>query len=197
MAIKQKGNFWNLSEYLRRLGLQTAGEQPQLLDSVQPVLIAGDVSGLTTPFVPALAWAGRLFIGTVAERTGFAIRSNSPGGTFIRSLRLSTSDAGTWIWNILEPPVPHVFSSGGLALPLIQMGPVDCNALVRVGSTVSGTLSANTEPTISSGSNMALFIDEFYLAPHQELYGEIFLDNLGMSIAVLLQDVPVQIPGGD
>jgi len=194
---KQKGYLWNLAEYLRRLGLQTAGEQPQLLDSVQPVLIAGDASALTTPFVPAMAWAGRQFVGTVAQRTGFAIRSNAPGGTFIRTLRLSSGTAGDWVWDILNPPVPHVFTAAGVVLPLKQMGPIDCTAVVRVGSTVSGTLSATSMPTVSSLSNMAVFVDEFYLPPQREVYGEIFPDFIAIDVAVLVQDVPVQIPGGD
>jgi len=192
---EQKGYLWNLAEYLRRLGIQTAGQQPELLRSVQPVLISGDASSLTTPFIPALAWAGRLEFGTAGSRSGLAVRSNAPGGSFIRTLRASTQNSvlGDFLFEI--GTTLHVFDAGGGTLTLFQMGPIDCDAVVRSGTTIAGLPSSR--PAVNNSANQAIFTDEFYLAPGRELYIENNAVSALVDWAVLIQDVPVQIPGGD
>lgn len=194
---KQRGNFWNLAEYLRRLGIQSAGEQPELLDTVQPVLIAGDASALTTPFIPALAWAGRLQNGTALRFTGLTIHSRAPGGTLIRSLRVElsgTSGGGNWIWEVVDGV--HAFTASAGEVQLFQMGPVDCTAFVATGNNDVSLLNSS-HPVIQNNSDLAFFVDEFFIPPGKNLFIHHDVVQSAIVVAALLQDVPVQIPGGD
>jgi len=193
-GVPSQGANWNLSTWLDRLGLKRA-DQPPILDGVMPVQVLGDASALTSPLLPPLGWAGTVVPGFAAQRSGLAIRSRAPGGTFVRSLRCSANAAlgGRWVWELSD--TEHVFSIPHAVTPLTidQMGAGICNTLIRAGTTILG-VATNDSPTTLVGADMSLWVDEFYLAPGRELYIEHGTLAVTAEFAVLVQDCPAIIP---
>lgn len=194
MPTDSKGTNWNLSVWLDRLGLKRA-EQPDILQGVMPVQVVGDASALTSPLLPALAWTGATIGNVAGELPGVAIRSRAPGGTFVRTLRLSsTNSLAKWKYTVDRPE--HVFT-GTLEfdMALMQMGGPNqiANPIIRGGRTLVAGPILGTVPQVLNSSLMSIFSDEFYLAPGAELYIE--LDTVAvMDCAVLIQDSPAAIP---
>jgi hypothetical protein len=100
----------NFGRYLDRLGVRGAGfgRQPALLDTVQPVLLVGDVSGI----VPK-PWPRSYMIGTHKQAGGAAYASvlvQTPQQLWIRQANLSG-----------ESNVACVFNTGlaGVAAPVL------------------------------------------------------------------------------
>jgi len=184
------GYLWNLKAFIERLGLNQE-EQPPLLNSVQPVLMMGDASKLTSNLYPAYAWAGGDQVAVAAQLTGFAIRSIAKGGTIIRSAHTSFTGGSTGAMAFSVSKTPHVFS-GSVTVPLQQMGPKDCTAICKLGTTGGAPLGTDF-PTINH-NNWIVATECFYLPQGTEVYFEHNTVNLGVAFAFEIQDLDSQEP---
>jgi hypothetical protein len=81
------GTF-NLTEFYRQLGIKNP--EPGVRETVQPVLIVGDLSGLTPRHVPPTFIGGGALTDVAGEYTIYQFTSRSPGGSVILSLMCSS-----------------------------------------------------------------------------------------------------------
>jgi len=78
-----QGTF-NVSALIAELGLQNVtGDEMRVLQSIQPVLAVGDISGNTPPHVPPAAAFGALVLGGGATFGTMQLQSLAPGGCFM------------------------------------------------------------------------------------------------------------------
>lgn len=98
---------WNLAGWWGRLTRQTLGEPPQVLPSVQPVVIAGDHSWLAWPPELAHGIAGFAVINFAGQIGFVALRPNSPGGLLVRavSVYVGSGTNAACRWNIQPTPL--------------------------------------------------------------------------------------------
>ncbi len=72
---------FNLTEFFNRLGIKNP--QPTMLESVQPVILAGDFSGLTPQNHPPMDIFGSDISNVAGEFSMVQVRSRDPGGCYI------------------------------------------------------------------------------------------------------------------
>jgi len=86
------GGAFNTAALIAELGLKPVGQdEMRVLGGIQPVLVAGDLSALTPPHVPASAIFGGNLVGAVAELATIQLQSLAPGGCFIEWLAIRSA----------------------------------------------------------------------------------------------------------
>jgi len=191
---RAKGYLWNLSEWMRRLGLQSE-PQPELLRTIQPVQLVGDATALASPLLPPMAWAGGFQLQLAGSLPGMAVRSLAPGGSFLKIVKASAfANFGIFLWEIGAGV--HSFTAGGGLRPLQQMGPDDVTAEVRLGTTLAaqGLSAANFPGVRGFGGDTNLLVDGVYISQGTEFYIEMSNSFPSVSYAVLIHDVQPSIP---
>jgi hypothetical protein len=122
------GTF-NLTELYRQLGIKNP--EPGVRETVQPVLIVGDLSGLTPLHVPPTGLYGGAIISVGGEYSKIQVTSRAPGGSEIRAYL-----NGTFLKMAIAGP-----SAGLVAHP--DWGPLSnsaCTALVEAGTDAAQTI---------------------------------------------------------
>lgn len=165
---RSKGLLWNLQDYTRRLGFNRQGEIPEVAFGIQPVLIAGDSSELSSPLLSPFALFGAHFTSPNFQTPIFGIRSLAPGGSFIVDVTASNPTTRAWSYEISDTPL--AFNDEETCVPM-QMGPEDCDAIVRVGNVVRAP--TNTTPTSTGNRSI---ITGLYLPMGRELI--VYQNNL-------------------
>jgi hypothetical protein len=147
--------------------------------------MVGDVSNLTAPLLPPLAWYGGYVIGAAGERGGFSVQSNGPGGCYIREWRFNTSN-GIVAFNVTAA---EQFSGYSTLCPASNMAPQPCSALVQMGSMVAA--SPADWPRISCLTNTSVGLTDSVYLPRGYWFS-VQAAPLAASInfACLVQDVP-------
>jgi len=194
------GSLWNLFEFVRRMG-GARSDSPPILNSVQPTISLGDASGLTTPLLPAIGWAGGLTGAVVAEFGTLVVSSRAAGGTFVRFASGSSAGFGASVGTNYSFQIGPGEALGVgvftfITLPIQQMGPIDVSAIVRLGTSTI-LLPAATTPQIAGESRETMVIDDLiYIRPGGTFVMQAAVLNLNhiFNFNVLIQDVPVMIP---
>jgi len=190
--MPSKGTLWNLSEWISRLGLHRQ-DQPEIKYDVQPVMMMADASALTSPLLPAMAWAGGFIVNVPAEFPGMAVRALAPGGSFLKIVTTSAfSNLGIFNWEIGSSL--HSFDTDGALRTLQQMGPDEVVAEVRLGSTIVPMDTTDSPGYRGVALQVHSIVDGFYLSQGTEFYIEMSNNFPGVTFSVLIHDVPVTIP---
>jgi len=185
------GKFWNLDEWLRRLGLART-ESPEFIPGIQPVAILGDQTELTTPILVPRAVIGGRFVGGLLTFGAFAWRSLSPGGCFIRAL-IGCDPAGADQFNISISATPAVLAN--TVTPLIQ----NMTTETVVGTPRMGDLAADLGDLFPiwrdpSGLRVDGKDSFIYLRSGTELVIAQRRVNRTSFFLIIVQDVPVMVP---
>lgn len=188
------GILWNLTEYVRRLG-GARQDAPPVAYNVQPVLVAGDASALTTPLLPPIAWVGGTFTSNNILGATIEVASRGAGGCFIRAFRCANLLASlTLAFGIrtdaavaITAPVEYTPSN---------MGPENIRSTTKSGSaTPFATPGIRPQLSVNGASNQVVLDDLIYVPPGGWCY---FTTGIAatrtLSFAVLIQDVPIPIP---
>ena len=181
------GYLWNWKAWIERLGLNQP-EQPPLLNTIQPVVVMGDASKLTSNLYPAWGWVGGVQPIVAGRHSGFSIRSKARGGSLISNVHI-LKGAGPLHFSVRSDA--HVFTAF-TALVVEQMGLIDISADVKIGTTVAPALGVGN-PTFNS-NNLIVQKDSWFLAPGRELYFEIGTAAQAMDVAVAIMDFDSQEP---
>ena len=78
------GGAFNTSKFIEALGLKPVGpDEMRVSSSIQPVLIAGDLSQQTPPHIAASAFFGTTLVGGVGLHGTVELQVLAPGGCFV------------------------------------------------------------------------------------------------------------------
>jgi len=185
-----RGYLWNLAHWITRLGFERS-DVPDIAYGVQPVLITGDASDLTTPLLTRMAIIGGQFTAAAGETSMFTWRTHAAGGCFISSVLPSSNGNEEFQYAISVAPVTF---SASLNLPPVNMGPTPVQGVATLGSTTS---ALNDNRPTTKGSNISLFPgghDRLYIPPGSEL--RVQMEDLAtlMRFLAIVKDVPVAVP---
>lgn len=167
-----KAPFRNLSHWLNRLGVQPATIGLEHQQTVQPVEIVSDSSGLTSPLLPPTAISG-CRVSTAAEDVAFEFESVAPGGSLIREMIWSMESNATpaghgHLAYMLRQP--HLASPGLVRPPLKNK--YDCSPIPTLGSFRAGPrigadpwsdfVSVN-DPSFTLGQNRVIVLTNIFV----------------------------------
>lgn len=182
------GNFWNLEDWLRRLGLET--ESPPLLPGVQPVVLLGDHSEVTSPLQAPTALLGGRFTAAVATHSSFAWRTLSPGGCFILAYSCR-NDTGQHPHSIRIASGPRVLAA--VITPLAQnMGPTPVLGVPRMGQDTIAL--GDLFPVAMANNQLLAGGPTYYLPPNFEIQLQSTTTGIVSNFRMLIRDVVVAIP---
>jgi hypothetical protein len=153
----------NLHEWLRRIGVPHATQQPDYANSVQPVEIVSDASALVSPLLPPSAVFGRTFT-TAAVVPAFKIQAGARP-CFVRSAIWGAAVITLWEWSVRA-------RTAALANPM-PMRNMTADPVLAVASAEGIALGAKTLgvafPSLIHGNNGSVQLEEsIFLRPGQE-----------------------------
>jgi len=137
------GGAFNTSKFIQELGLKPVGpDEMRVLSDIQPVLIAGDLSGTTPPHIAPSAFFGLLLAGAVGLHGTVELQVLSPGGCFIEWISLDSPvvavqmRVGTVTLGTATPVVAAGFTSRD---PVASLVTTDAVAIGGASVTLSQT----------------------------------------------------------
>lgn len=188
--MPKTGNFWNLDEWLRRLGLSS--DSPPLLPGVQPVVVLGDHSEVTSPLQAPTAMIGGRFSAGGGTRSSLVWKCNSPGGCYVLGVSFrNDSGLGLHVFNIST--TQRVL--GGVITPtVLNMGPDPVQGFPRMGS--DSIALGDLLPLVGNPSQF-LSGSSWFVPPSSEIQIQSFTISVPSNFYMLIRDVPVAIPSPD
>jgi len=139
---------FNLSQFFNRLGIKNAN--PNMLESVQPVISVGDLAHLTPQYVPPTQIFGGDTTAVAAQFSVIQIECRAPGGAFLPVL---WGEAQTPLFGRIATP------ETGLT-PLVGVGPFSNDDIVSVvssGTVAVAPLNATVSPNLPRLSGAQFF----------------------------------------
>ena len=181
------GGSFNVAELLRQLGLKSVHELP-IAPSVQPVLVAGDASGLTPPLLPPTAWAGATIGAVIGQLGGLQVQSLGVGGCWVRQCLFAVGQTTVIPFAITAAdPI-----AGGYATVLTknEMAPDPTVSVVRVGNDAAALAVGDSPQWRAITSTTVPLIDAVYV-PHGWFFTIQNANSNQISYAsVMIQEVP-------
>jgi len=190
------GLLWNLTEYVRRLG-GARGDSPPLAHNVQPVLIAGDASALTSPLLGPLAMGGSTPAAVALEYPSLILTARGPGGCFVRELGWSggfgaaTSTARVFVASSTGALGAGAFTGSSLTLADFGVGTVE--SILSTGTTATLLTTGGIYYKAASTETIQL-IDPVFLAPGAALIVQHIAVNVAFNFHAIIQEIPASTP---
>jgi len=184
-----RGYLWNLAHWITRLGFERS-DVPDIAYGVQPVLLTGDSSDLTTPLLPPMAIIGGQFTGAAGETAMFTWRTHAAGGCFLHSVIPGSDLNEAFQYSVSVAPVTF---SASLNLPPVNMGPTPVQGIGQIGSTTSA-LNDNRPTVMMRPGAFIAGLDRLYIPPGSEI--RVQMEDLAtlMRFLAIVKDVPVAVP---
>lgn len=149
------GDF-NLSAFFRAMGIKNPA--PSVRETVQPVVVVGQLGGLTPRYENPTSPFGGNVSAIVAEFSYFTVTAAAPGGCLIRNAR---SDALDVVYGTAArvPGLTVVVPSGQFSVNPVQ-------SVVESGTdAVNAIGSAVANPKIQTNTNFSEYGGPFYVPP--------------------------------
>ncbi len=182
---------FNLSEFIRRLGLRGIGEQPELaMANIRPILVAGDATPVVPPFVPPLAIAGGLIPGVAALFAHVRLNCRNAGGLDVVALSTTANASTVLSYRIERPGLPELVNP----LPFQNMGPTP---VLSVLSSETGALTMGpADPQLFLSTRVPSILDGVLrLENGDSLLMETQIANTTMSVQIVIaESTPANVP---
>lgn len=124
-----EGGSFNISQLVRELGLKAvSAEDLRILETIQPVLIAGDLSRTTPPHEQPAALLAARTDGAIGRRGMFEVQCLAPGGAFVGWIVFSTLGTTSQIRVVTTPSGVATVSPGAG-----QLSRAPIRSILRIG----------------------------------------------------------------
>lgn len=160
---------FNFQALVRRLGLKNVDELP-IVQAIQPVILAGDGSELSSTLRTNSAWWGREEPAVVGENFAFQMRAIGRGGLIIDIWASSPVDT-QWGFRIDQdggdPLAADPLGFQNLQIGVQQEGPEDILVSINQGTTT--VAPGSFQPTIDSVARRAVRIGPIFIQTAAQL----------------------------
>jgi len=179
---------FNFQALVRRLGLKNVDEMP-IVHAIQPVILAGDGSELTSSLRTNSGWWGLEQAGVVAEHASFQMRAIGRGGLII-DVWASSPVATQWGWRITGGG--DILAADPLAIQNLQLGlqPEGPEAIqVSINQGTTTVAPGNFQPTIDSVARRAVLVGPIFISTGQILTFQNDDTNTAANFTVHIREV--------
>lgn len=196
---------WNPSTWIRRLWGPQSRISPEIIPSVQPVMLVADQGRLIPPIQGPVALSGFRTVGTAGNFTSYQLTCYAPGGLYIRGFQLASDQAvpanthnSTFNWAVGPMTNP---ATGAVSLTTLTPGqPAVSKASSSAGASRLGELPITGDtPKIFGGTDLSApqlvcpffhWNPGLYVAPGFSFFVETSVTQCGLAGFVLFDEIP-------
>lgn len=188
------GITWNLFEWVRRVGAKR-DDAPPIMGTVQPTVLLGDHSALTSPLLPPVAWYGGIHTTGGSATSVIHFECKAPGGAFVLEFRSAFLLGGALSDHFGLRAIPGTVTSqtSVTATNMNPAHPVQSFCFQGEGSPITPALRPGTQVT---AGQTYVTSDFLYVPPGFHAYWQTSTAPTALQrvFGLLVQEVPVPIP---